>query len=195
MLDSNCTEIVGTIQQTSEIFPESHSTLFGGQQSNADIVLVSESLVTQISNNALKQGQLQKRVLVKKKETWKEEYFMLDKFRLWFIAHKQWERDKQVSYIDLNEETKAVVDTASSFTFTISFHKGGRSPFVLRARDRHEMNEWIKAINERWESSMTDNERLAEIEHEMVACEEEESMTELAHLSQLSRFEGFLSTR
>jgi hypothetical protein len=153
-----------------------------------------DSLFNEVSNISIRQGKLQKHVVTKKQEQLRDEYFMLDTNRLWYLSIKTWEISKQLSYIDLNEDTVAKMKNVSTSTFEITYNKSGRGGMLLKGRNKEEVDSWITDINNR-KNGKSDNDEISAIEDSTVGAENKYSYRDVDKFSQICSFEGMLNNR
>jgi hypothetical protein len=156
---------------------------------------LAEYLSLDVSNAALKQGRLQKRIIMnKKQEIYKEEYCYLLPNRIWYFSMKAWENEKQLSYIDLSDDTVAEHVSTSSFTFSISYGSSVQpSLLVLKAKSKEEAESWVFAVNNRHDRN--DNDVICNIEFDNSNHENLNATDDLEELSRTCSFEGMLSNR
>lgn len=176
----SCCEFVGTSTQV----PLNTSDIVNGQS-------FPEAILNEISNVAIRQGKLQKYVIAKTKEEWKEEYFWLDTDRLWYLSLKSWETDKQLSYIDLHDTTEAKMTNLLTCTFTIYYNNTGRGAMLLKARSKDEADHWIADINNR-KKLKCDNLIVAAIENIVGETESKSSHKDMEKINQIGTFEGMI---
>lgn len=150
-----------------------------------------DAILNEISNQSIKQGRLQKYVVAKTKEEWKEEYFWLDVERLWYLSLKSWETEKQLSYVDLNDSTEAKMTNLLTCTFTIYYNNNGRGAMLLKARSKDEADHWIADINNR-KKLKSDNLIVAAIENIIGETESKNSHRDIDKINQISTFEGMI---
>lgn len=165
-------------------------------QSAEDTTNLPDSMFLDISSISLKQGKLQKYVVSRKQqEQYKEEYFILHKHRLWYFSVKSTnEFEKQLSYIDLNENSTAKIKNVSQCTFEIQFNNNGRGVMILKAKTKDEADNWISDINNRNNiSSQPDNYFISAIENAVADTELKHSFKDIEILNHASTFEGMLS--
>ena len=158
-----------------------------------NVVSFPESILNEIASIAIRQGRLQKYVIAKAKEEWKEEYFWLDTDRLWYLSLKGWETEKQLSYVDLNETTEAKMTNLLTCTFTITYNSTGRGAMLLKARSKDEVDHWISDINNR-KKLKSDNLIVTAIENILGETESKFSHRDMDKINQISTFEGMMAT-
>jgi len=156
-----------------------------------NVVSFPESILNEIASIAIRQGRLQKYVIAKAKEEWKEEYFWLDTDRLWYLSLKGWETEKQLSYVDLNETTEAKMTNLLTCTFTITYNSTGRGAMLLKARSKDEVDHWISDINNR-KKLKSDNLIVTAIENILGETESKFSHRDMDKINQISTFEGMI---
>ena len=156
-----------------------------------NVLSFPESILNEIANIAIRQGRLQKYVVSKVKEEWKEEYFWLDVDRLWYLSLKGWETEKQLSYVDLNETTEAKMTNLLTCTFTNNYNSTGRGAMLLKARSKDEADHWIADINNR-KKLKSDNLIVTAIENITGETESKCSHRDMDKINQISTFEGMI---
>lgn len=158
---------------------------------------VPESLLEEISNAALFEGKLKKRVaLTGKQDQFRDEYIFLDRDRLWYLDISQWDRNvKQISYVDLNVDSNAVIYPGLPMIFSVNLRDGDNKPIILKAMSKQEATAWVAVINSRYSYDLTNNELLADIESSIQTNEFRKSKNDIDTISLVSNFEGTLENR
>jgi hypothetical protein len=162
---------------------------------NTGIKTIPDSLFWEISNTAIKQGKLMKKIVVSPTaDTWKEEYFMLCQNRLWYFSTKSWDSDKNISFVELSDHAKVNLTHPNSTVFTLTFTTNARhGPMVLKAKSGEEAEAWVTALCGR-DDNATENDIFASIEALTESAEQEEAIKDIEDLNLMCSFEGLLAS-
>jgi hypothetical protein len=119
---------------------------------NNDAVCLPDAMQQSLSNIALRQGTLKRKVVENYtgKEVWKETTVFLCENRIWYRSQRSTDDISEISFIELLTTTTAFVrkDLGSGDFMVVNYDDGNYSS-IFRAKNADDATEWVRAIIER----------------------------------------------
>ena len=161
---------------------------------NNDDVCLPDAMQQSLSNIALRQGTLKRKVVENYtgKEVWKETTVFLCENRIWYRSQRSTDDISEISFIELLTTTTAFVrkDLGSGDFMVVNYDDGNYSS-IFRAKNADDATEWVRAIIER-KTLQSDNDAILTAETFISSNEETTASRDLSDLLNLNDFEKMI---
>lgn len=161
---------------------------------NNDELCFPDAMQQSLSNIALKQGTLKRKVVENYtgKEVWKETSVFLCENRMWFRNQRSTDEIGEISFVELLTTTTAFIrkDLGSGDFMVVNYDDGNYSS-ILRAKNSNDAIEWVRAIIER-KTLISDNDAILTAETFISSNEETVASRELGELLNVISFENMI---
>ena len=161
---------------------------------NNDDVCLPDAMQQSLSNIALKQGTLKRKVVENYtgKEVWKEMTVFLCENRIWYRSQRSTDDISEISFIELLTTTTAFArkDLGSGDFMVVNYDDGNYSS-IFRAKNADDATEWVRAIIER-KTLQSDNDAILTAETFISSNEETTASRDLSDLLNLVDFEKII---